>query len=341
MSSKTRYGILAALITGAAIASYLYLQPDDRVQQILASEDHRATQPQSQSPASAQPGSSQQVVELAVQYLERYGETITEPATQARLYNERRALLQQHPETGGQLFDDAVETAFPELYSDIMALMANLDTYNQWLDNHELRLQALPALQRETELWQQREAIFGALASQIWAEEESYLEEKSQVFQQKVAHLEDANELQLTELAHQLQTSAEEVYGGDMTQQFAGSGALGHALFSMDSVQHQLQQLPSEQRQQAINNLRQQLGYSEAAVERMAKQDQMREEKWQKGKAYMAERVALSQRLSGEALDAALSALREEHFGMAAPTIAREEEQGFHRFERPRKYGVN
>src|SRR5699024_10802559 len=128
------------------------------------------------------------------------------------------------------------------------------------------------------------------LAGEIWGDEKSYLEEKSQVFQQKVAHLNTAKELQLTELAYQLQTSAKEVYGSDVTQQFAGSGALGHALFSLDSVQNQLQQLPPDQRQQAINNLRRQLGYSSGAIEHMAKQDQAREEKWQTGKAYTAER---------------------------------------------------
>ena len=42
------------------------------------------------------------------------------------------------------------------------------------------------------------------------------------------------------------------------------------------------------------------------------------------------------QRLTSEQLDA-LSQLREEHFGIAAQPCEREEEQGFYRFERPRK----
>lgn len=341
MSSKTRYGLLMVIVAAGAISGYLYLhQSDEQTQQVAHAIEYSASSEQPLD-GSAQKNSTQMAVELAVQYLESYGDTIADPVTQARLYNERRALMEKYPEDGAHLFESAIETAFPELHEDIMVLMANLDRYNTWLDDNELRLHALPTLKQEMEIWQQREAIFGALASQIWGEEESYLEEKSQVFRKKVAHLENANELQLTELAHQLQTSAEEVYGGDMSLQFVGSGALGHALFSLESVQHRLEQMPSDKRQQAINDLRLQLGYSEGAVERMAKQDQIREAKWQKGEVYSAERDALIQRLSGEDLDQALGELREKHFGMAAPTIAREEEDGFYRFDRPRQYGLN
>ena len=283
----------------------------------------------------------QRVVELAVKYLELYGDTITEPATQARLYNERRNLLTRYPDAGDELFQSAVTTAFPELADSIFALMAKLDLYNRWLDNHELRLQGLPDMERYAELWQQREAIFGPLASQIWAEEQNPVEAKSDQFQQTLARLDQANQMPLTELAHQLQTTADELYGADLARQLAGSGATSHALFSMDSVQQQLASLPADKRQQAINDLRRQIGYSEETVRQLAEEDQRREEKWQKGRAYMAERRALENRLNGDQLEAALTDLRQEHFGFSAPTIEREEEEGFFRFERERRYGLN
>ncbi|WP_288372423.1 hypothetical protein [uncultured Marinobacter sp.] len=66
----------------------------------------------------------------------------------------------------------------------------------------------------------------------------------------------------------------------------------------MDSVQQQLASLPADKRQQTINDLRRQIGYSEEAV-------------------------------------------RQEHFGFSAPTIEREEEEGFFRFERGRRHGLN
>src|SRR5690554_7273184 len=129
----------------------------------------------------------------------------------------------------------------------------------------------------------------------------------------------------LTELAHQLQTTADELYGADQARQLAGSGSTGHALFAMDRVQQQLANLPADQRQQTINDLRRQIGYSEEAVRQLAEEDQRREEKWQKGKAYMAERRALENRLNGDQLEAALTDLRQEHFGFSAPTIRSEE----------------
>ena len=135
------------------------------------------------------------VVELAVKYLELYGDTITEPATQARLYNERRNLLARYPDSGDELFQSAITTAFPELADSIFALLAKLDLYNRWLDNHELRLQGLPDMERYAELWQQREAIFGPLASQIWAEEQNPVEAKSDHFQQTLARLDQANQM--------------------------------------------------------------------------------------------------------------------------------------------------
>lgn len=335
--------IVLAAFTGLTMASGIYIAQEagnsdvQKRAQALEARQAQAIAPHDETARQAR----DRVLELAVKYLETYGETIHNPSTQARLYNERRELIDAGPGHGAQLFRDAVETAFPDTAAQILTLMANLDLYHEWLDDNELRLQALPPLQREIELWQQREALFGALASQIWGEETSFLEEKSQRFQQVVTNLEESGELQLTELAHQLHTSAEEIYGSDMTRQFAGSGALGHALFSLDSVQSHLHQLPPDQRQQTITDLRRQFGYPEAALERMAKQDQLREEKWQNGNAYMEKRQDLSRRLAGEELESELNRLREAHFGIAAPTIAREEEEGFYRFERPRRYGLN
>ncbi|WP_138435308.1 hypothetical protein [Marinobacter shengliensis] len=335
--------IVLAAFTGLTMAGGMYIaqQTGKSDAQKRASALEARQTPALHAPDETTQQAPNQVLELAVKYLEIYGDSIHQPATQARLYNERRRLIEDDARHGARLFRSAVETAFPDNAKQILTLMANLDRYHEWLDDNELRLQALMPLQRETELWQLREALFGALASQIWGEEASFLEEKSQRFQQAVSTLEESGELQLTELAHQLHVSAEEIYGSDMTRQFAGSGALGHALFSLDSVQSHLHQLPPDQRQQTMTELRRQFGYPEAALERMAKQDQLREEKWRNGDAYMAKRQTLTQRLTGEELESELNRLREEHFGIAAPTIAREEEEGFYRFERPRRYGLN
>jgi hypothetical protein len=336
LNSVLALGALALVIAGG-----FHYWPESSKPAMQAPNGSVPSRAAATSAAELTQSGDQRVVELAVKYLELYGDTITEPATQARLYNERRNLLARYPDSGNELFQSAITTAFPELADSIFALMTKLDRYNRWLDNHELRLQGLPDMERYAELWQQREAIFGPLASQIWAEEQNPVEAKSDQFQQTLARLDQANQMPLTELAHQLQTTADELYGADLARQLAGSGATGHALFAMDRVQLQLANLPADQRQQTINDLRRQIGYSEEAVRQLAKDDQRREEKWQKGKTYMAERRALENRLNGDQLEAALTDLRQEHFGFSAPTIEREEEEGFFRFERERRYGLN
>ncbi|MGC8120138.1 hypothetical protein [Marinobacter sp. VGCF2001] len=287
---------------------------------------------------------NQLALELAVKYLEVYGQAIEQPEIQARLYNERRKLRLQAARpviNSDALFETAIRTAFPEYADAIFALLKKLDQYNAWLDDHELRLHGLPAMQRQAEIWQQRQARFGPVASQIWNEEKNPVEAKTEKFQRTLNRLEDATDLPLSELAHQLKTTADQLYGPGLSNQLAGSGATGHALFSMDSVQQKLAALPADKRQQAINHLRRQIGYSEDAIQALEKEDQRRDEKWRRGQNYMHERQALTSKLTGEALDAALSELREAHFGVNSPTIEREEEQGFYRFQRGRRYGLN
>jgi len=55
----------------------------------------------------------------------------------------------------------------------------------------------------------------------------------------------------------------------------------------------------------------------------------------------MRERSRLEATFAGEPLDAELAHLRETTFGPEAPTIEREEADGFFRYERPRVYGRN
>jgi len=55
----------------------------------------------------------------------------------------------------------------------------------------------------------------------------------------------------------------------------------------------------------------------------------------------MEKRETLSSNLKGDALSKAMDELRMEFFKHEAPTIAKEEQQGFYRFNRPRLYGQN
>lgn len=343
--TKHRYIGLATFLLAAIflVVGYTVSSAPDASRPLATTKAQPSTAvPEAAATGDTSPAASARLTErLAVRFLEDYGETIDQPATQARLFNERLQLLRDYPDRGERLFEGALALAFPELKDQILNLMAKLLLFNEWLDDQELRLQGLAVLQRQAEIWRKREEIFGTLANDIWADEQSALEEKSEAFQQALTRLNEAKHMPLQEVAYQLQSTVDNLYGNDLATQMIGTGSLGRTLFSMQSVQEQLKSLPNEERQAQINELRRQLGYPESAVESLAKRDQEREQEWQQGASYMAERQQLQQSLSGSELDNAMQLLRQEYFGSSAPTIAREEEEEFFRFERRRRYGVN
>lgn len=219
--------------------------------------------------------------------------------------------------------------------------LAKLAAYEQWLEDNLLLLQGMPMLERQTALWEKREELFGDDASRIWGERESPMHANQDAFQAELQRLNQAHDITPEETAHQLKTTVEELYNNDMARQLIGPDVMARTLFSLESVQSHLHTLSADARQARINSLRRQMGYPEDALIRLEQQDQKRNERWQNGKAYMAERAQLARRHSGEHLDEALDELRAEHFGRSAKTIALEEQDGFFRFERERRFGVN
>jgi len=295
------------------------------------------------APATApEKGGSELIDQLAVRYLERYGDTIDNPATQAELLNERQQLIDEYgAEQGHALFLAALETAFPQRNQAILALIEQLLQYHAWLSENDLTLREMALVERRGAIWQKREALFGSDAELIWADELAEMEERQTAMHDALDRLDQAHEITLEETAYQLQVAIEDVYGNGVERQLISPDALGGALFTMESVQSQLQSLPSEQRQETINELRRTMGYSDQAIERLAERDKERNARWDNGLAYMQEREQLTRRYTGEQQAQKLDELRQEHFGHAAETIRREEESDFYRFERPRRFGLN
>lgn len=113
------------------------------------------------------------------------------------------------------------------------------------------------------------------------------------------------------------------------------------AFLREDAVQAHLSAMSAAARAQALADIRHALGFPEEAIAAAAERDAVRQSKWDVGLAYMEARRALVADTEADQLDAALDALRHEHFSDRAGTIAREEASGFMRFERPRVFGVN
>ena len=116
---------------------------------------------------------------------------------------------------------------------------------------------------------------------------------------------------------------------------------LAEVFLRMEGVQRELAALYPTARSGELAHIRRELGFDEDSIARMEATDERREARWQNGRAYMEERARLSASFAGDPLEAELHALRGEYFGQEAPTIEKEERDGFFRFERPRIYGRN
>jgi len=298
--------------------------------------------PSNEALASAGSNERAQLIErLATQFIRTYGNSIEQLATQAKLYSELEHLLKRYPQQGYSLFEEAVGLAFPALRDAILSLISRLSLYHRWVEDNYRSLQDMTPLDREASLWQKRTELFGEDARQIWVSEETLVAQKQRIVKEEIQRLDQAFEITPEETAFQIKTLINETYGGEMAEQVIGPDVMATTLFSLESVQHNLQALPQEEQQARINDLRKQMGFPDEAIEKLAKRDQKRAEDWQKGYDYMEARRELSRRYTDERLEQKLDALRQEHFGRTAETIEKEESSGFFRYERPRRLGLN
>lgn len=274
---------------------------------------------------------------LAIELLERYGDTIDQISTQAGLYRDYRDTLKDHK----TLFYTAVKLAFPAQAESLLGLVEKLARYDLWLEDEQITLRNLEAVQRQAMLWQKREQIFGDKAAVIWGDDPSDLSRDEALWQEKLAQLNNDPTLTPEEAIHQIRTQVQSLRNDDLTEQLVTPDITAHTLLSLTSVQQQLGALPAEERHRRLNDLRRQMGYTEQQIEQLHQRDQARDQRWARGESYMAQRQAISERLAGEQLEQALLELRQEYFGASATTISREEEAGFYRFKRDRRYGLN
>lgn len=288
-----------------------------------------------------EPGYSAFVDSLANQLLEKFGARIDEVAIQARLFGIRKEVLKKYPANGLPYFNRAIQQAFPEQAAGILDLMAKLEAYNEWLITENRTLIELSPLELHGVIWNKRRELFADQADLIWADERSELARKQQEVQSILAELDEAGHLGLNEMLYQLRTSLSETFEGPYQHLVDDSSMVTKVFFSLESVQRQLQRLPPVERQDRIDEVRRRLGYSESQIDRLRQRDRKKNDRWEKGRAYMAEREKLLMESDSHVREQALDKLRREFFGHEARTIKLEEESGFLRYNRPRIYGRN
>lgn len=280
---------------------------------------------------------TQMVQELII----KYGDDIDNPAVQANLFKVREFIISRYPEDGYMRFIEIIRSAFPEQAESILNIIKLMDQYTQWLAENYTQLNDMSPLERDGHLWKKRRALFGDAADAIWSDERALLAQKQRNVQQEIHRLGLATDLSIDEKLYQLTTTLSENYGETAQDLVIDPGMVATVFFNFDSVQQTLKSLPPEDRQAEINRVRLQLGYNEEQVKQAQEKDERRNQRWENGLSYMAERQALVDQLEGDALDTALSALRQTYFKAEAYTIEKEEISGFYRYARPRVYGRN
>ncbi len=279
---------------------------------------------------------------LAGELKKYYSDTINHKSTQAILLKVKDYVMSLFPEDGTKRFYRILKMAFPDLADEIMITLNKLEEYNRWLKENQIRLSEMNELERKGTIWEKRQALFGAEAEEIWSDEVFAYEERQQDMKETIRLLNESYDTTIEEKLDIYIEALNETYENTPEAYFLENrGLLSKVFFGIESVQKELTEMPTDQRQMEINDIRREMGFTQPQIEEHEKLDIYRNKRWETGLNYMKERDALASRYSGADLEEKLKPLREKYFKHEAITIEREENDGFFRYERPRVYGRN
>lgn len=270
-----------------------------------------------------------------------YGERIAELNVQASLIRVKQLIDEQFPNNGQAVFERIIHAAFPSFAESILSIVARLEIYQAWLAEQYRDLEELSPLAKNGALWEKRRELFAGDANIIWADELDQLAQSKIKMQDLIHRLDQSYDMSMDETLYQMQAAIDENLADSFQDVAISGGALSQAFFNFDSVQKELQSLSADERQDAINKARRQLGVPEEQIERMAAKDEERNKRWDNGLSYMAARDEVVRNTDESALADALDTLRQEYFKHEASTIKKEEEMDFWRYKRARKFGNN
>ncbi len=193
-----------------------------------------------------------------------------------------------------------------------------------------------PAARREA-IWNQRLAVFGPAANDIWSVErrEQNLAATIDQLASSTAPLQDKKQTYLRSL--------KETYGEGITAPNAPHQTQNMTRFlSLPSVQDDLRQVPVAARRDALRSFRSDMGLDPAALQRWDALDEERDTSRTMGTTYMMERSRLEARYQGAELEQQILQLQNRLFSAdEARFIRNEEASGHFRFRTPQTTGVN
>ena len=231
---------------------------------------------------------------------------------------------------------DFLKEAFPELADELYAQFEKLDRYNDWVRNNRHELMKLSAKDRRAALWDMRYSFFGEDAHEIWA-----VALKNERILESLETIAESRDTTVDQKVDAYVNAIRQAYG-DRTDELLQNRntELMNRFLSAETVQDDLHSLAPAERQQKLHKIRRAMGMDDEALARWDELDAYRDRIWSAGERYMREREQLAQQYQGADLESRLAPLREQLFGpQEAQIIGEEEQTGFLRFARRRRFG--
>jgi len=220
-----------------------------------------------------------------------YAETISKKSTQAMLLKVKDFLINLYPDDGAARFYHILKRAFPELADEIMATIEKMEAYNRWYRENRQLLAEMTELERRGAIWEKRREIFGDDAEAVWSEEVFAYEDRKQTMKETIHLLDGSYDTTIEEKLDIYMDTLNQTYG-NTPEAYAleNKSLLSKVFFGIESVQADLKGMSPDQRQAEINQIRREMGFTEAQVEDHEKIDAYRNRRWETGLNYMQER---------------------------------------------------
>lgn len=246
-------------------------------------------------------------------------------------------LRQSQPEDWRLVMQGLLEAAFPARAAELMQLAENHLEYQAWYAAGAADIRQLDPDTRMEVLMEHQAAIFGKeVAEELWQHQiRDY--QMAKAMDRITADTERPLNARLEELTELVRDTYPQAAIDNQSMAMGDSFANKF----MAASQADLRAMPVHQRRETIANIRCSLGYSERAVENLARLDRKRDQRWQAGDQYMAQRQEITANYEGEERERRLAEARRSLLGAEADSIRKEEGAGYFRYQQERSYGIH
>ncbi len=271
-------------------------------------------------------------------FKERYGSKINNRGVQISFIENLIAYFKErYPDNWIDYLYAMIRAVFPDLADEIFETFENRHEYVKWFDVNSEDLNQLSRKERKEKLRTKREEIFGKEAVEdIW---------EAEIKNDRIYNsLEKINEVKNSALEGRLamyHRAIDEVYKDESDKFIKNRNhQLMNSFLNLDAVQEDLNKMGPEDRKGSLKTIRKSMGMDVAALKRWENLDQKRDQRWENGSKYMQEREDIVNVYEGVRREQKIDEIREFYFGLEASSIKEEEESGFFRFNRKRRYGM-